>query len=117
MLASIATSISNLTLIRQLVRNWQPFFQIQDGAVRHLGFQLLGTVDVIDVILAQIATFPLNLTLLFEIVKKWQQFFKIQYGSIRHLGFQYLGTLDVIYVVSVLVSYTQYVKRMMELRN
>jgi len=74
-----------LSTIGQLVKKWQPFFEIQDGGDRYLEFFQIRISDDIDMFQMEVAMFPLILVMIGQILKKWQQFFEIQDGGCRHL--------------------------------
>jgi len=48
----------------QIVKKWQPFFEIQDGGDRHLEFLQLYITEVIDKLQINVALFALNLILI-----------------------------------------------------
>jgi len=72
-------------MIGQIVKKWQPFFEIQDGGNRHLEFLLLCISNVIDMFQIEGPVFPLILVTNGQIVMIWSQFFEIRDGGSRHL--------------------------------
>jgi len=72
-------------MIGQIVKKWQPFFEIPDGGNRHLEFLKLCISDVITTFQIEILIFSQILVTIGQIVKKWQQFLEIQDGGDRHL--------------------------------
>jgi len=60
-----------LVTIGQIVKEWQQFFEIQDGGGRHLELWLVRFFDVTDVIYIKLAIFLLNLAMIGQIVKRW----------------------------------------------
>jgi len=65
----------SLVKIGQIVKKWQPCFEIQDGSGRHLDLWLLRFFDVTDVFLIEVI-FLLNLMMIDQYIMKWQQFFR-----------------------------------------
>jgi len=72
-------------MIGQIVKKWQPFYEIHDGGNRHHEFFQLCISDVIDMFQIEVPMFSIILVAIGEIVKKWQQFFEIQDGASHHL--------------------------------
>jgi len=54
--------------IGQIVKNWQQFFEIQDGGGRHHELWLRRFFDFTDVFRIKVSIFPLNLAMIGQIV-------------------------------------------------
>jgi len=76
-------------MIVQIVKKWQPFFEILQ----------LWIFDVIDKLQITVAIVALNL-----MVMKYPQFFKIQDGGNHHLEFFQLCIFDIIDMFQIEVS-------------
>jgi len=72
-------------MIGQIVKKWQPFFDIQDGGDHHLAFSQICISDVINMFQIEVPMFPLILVTMGQKLKKWQQFFEIQDDGSCHL--------------------------------
>jgi len=81
----VAISILNLALISQIVKQWQTFFEIEDGGVSRFEFWQLCIYNVIDVFLIEVPMFPLILVTIGQILKKLKQLFENQDGGGHHL--------------------------------
>jgi len=77
-----------LAKIDQIVKKWQPCFEIQNGGGRHVELRLLRFFNVTDLFQIKVAIFLLNLAMTGHIVNKWQLFLEIQDGGDRHLEFR-----------------------------
>jgi len=58
-------------MIGQIVKQWQPFFEIQDGNNRHLAFLQLCIFDVIDMFQIEVPMFQVILVTIGQIIKYW----------------------------------------------
>jgi len=84
-LIKLTIFLLTLVMIGQMVKKWQPFFDIQDGGDRHLEFLQICISDDIDIFQIEGPMFSQILVTISQIIEKWQQFFEIQDGGRRHL--------------------------------
>jgi len=79
----------SLVKIGQIVKKWQPCFEIQDGSGRHLEFLKLCISDV------AVPMFSKILVTIGQIIEKWKLFFQILYGDDRRREFAQICISDI----------------------